>query len=143
MEKIGYRAVIRFFVLKALKAKEAYEQLLEVYKKPSPSKRTVEFWAGKFICGRTRLEDNPPQERPKTATTLEISKQCHNIISENPSLTKREIANAIGISGERVLHILHGELHMKKLFGKLMPHTLTNQQKKLNRKQFLSIIWSE
>ena len=45
MEKIEYRTVIRFFVLKDLKAKEIYEQLLEVYKESSPSKRTVEFWS--------------------------------------------------------------------------------------------------
>ena len=47
---------------------------------------------------------------------------------------KREIADTIGISDERVLYILHEELHMKKLFGKLVPHSLTIQQK-LNRKQ--------
>ena len=52
----------------------------------------------------------------------------------DPSLTKREIADTIGISDERVLYILHEELHMKKLFGKLVPHSLTIQQK-LNRKQ--------
>ena len=49
-------------------------------------------------------------------------------------MTKREIADTIGISDERVLYILHEELHMKKLFGKLVPHSLTIQQK-LNRKQ--------
>ena len=46
MGKIEYRALIRFFVLKGLKAKEMYEQLLEVYKESSLSKRTVEFWVG-------------------------------------------------------------------------------------------------
>ena len=106
------RAVIRFFVLKCLKAKEIYEQLLEVYKESSPFKRTVEFWAGEFKRGRTRLEDDPREARPETID------QVHNIVSEEPSLTKREIANAIGISDERWLHILLGELHMKKLFGK-------------------------
>ena len=58
-----------------------------------------------------------------------IIEQVHNIVSEDPSLTKREIANAIGISDERVLHIVHGELHMKKLFGNLVLHTLTIPQK--------------
>ena len=120
--------------MKGLKAKEIYEQLLEVYKESSPSKRTVEFWAGEFKRGRSSLEDDPLEGRPKTATTAEIIEQVHNMVSEDPSLTKREIANAIGISDERVLHILHEELRMKKLFGKLVPHTLTIQQK-LDRKQ--------
>ena len=56
-----------------------------------------------------------------------------DIVCKDPSLTKREIADTIGISDERVLYILH-EVHMKKLFGKLVPHSLTIQQK-LNRKQ--------
>ena len=102
-----------------------------MYKESSPSKRAVELWAGEFKRGRTRLEDDPREGRPKTATIPEIIEQVHK--SEDPSLTKREIANAISISDERVLHILHGVSHMKKLFGKLAPPTLTIQQK-LDRK---------
>ena len=89
MEKIKYRAVIRFFVLKGLKAKEIYEQLLNEYKEFSPSKRTVHFRAGEFKCGRTRLKGDPREGRPKTATTPEISEKVHNILSEDPGLTKR------------------------------------------------------
>ena len=40
-----------------------------------------------------------------------------------------KIADTIGISDERILYILHEELHMKKLFGKLVLHSLTIQQK--------------
>ena len=58
MEKIEYRAVIRFFVLKGLKAKKTNEQLFEVYKESSPSKRTVEFWSGEFKRSRIKLEDD-------------------------------------------------------------------------------------
>ena len=53
---------------------------------------------------------------------------------------QRVIANDIGISDERVLYILHGELHMKNLFGKLVPHTLTIQQK-LDAKGILLIYY--
>ncbi len=45
--------------MKGLKAEEIYKQLLEMYKATSPSKRTVEFWAGEFKRGRTKLEDDP------------------------------------------------------------------------------------
>ena len=71
-----------------------------MYKESSPSKRTVKFWASEFKRDRTRLEDDPREGRPKTATTPEIVEQVYNIICEDPSLTKREIANAIGISNE-------------------------------------------
>ena len=92
LEKIEYRALIRLLVLKGLKAKEIYEQLHEVYKESSPSKRTVEFWASEFKRDRVRLEDDPREGRPKTVTTPEMIEQVHNIVSEDPSLTKREIA---------------------------------------------------
>ena len=55
----------------------------------------IQFWASEFTLGRTRLEDDPREGRPKIATTPEIIKQIHNIVNEDPSLTKREIANAI------------------------------------------------
>ena len=85
-------------------------------KESSPSKRTVEFWAGEFKRGLTRLEN---EGRPITATTTEIIEQVHNIV-EDPSVTKREITNAEGIADVRVLHFVNGEhgLHMKKLFRK-------------------------
>ena len=92
LKKFEYRAVIRFFVLKGLNPKKSYEQLIEVYKESSPSKRIVGFLAGEFKHGRIRLEDDPREGRP------EIIEQVHNIISKDPSSTKREIANAIGIS---------------------------------------------
>ena len=60
MEKTEYRAVIRLFVLKGLKAKEIFAQLLEVNKQSSPSKCTAEFWAGEFKRGR-RLDDDPKE----------------------------------------------------------------------------------
>ena len=73
--------MIRFFVLKGLKAKEIYEQLLEMYKESSLSKCTVEFWAGELKRGLTRHEDDPRNGRPKPATTPETIEQVHNIVS--------------------------------------------------------------
>ena len=63
-KKFNIAQCLNFF-LKGLKAKEIYEQLLEMYKQSSASKRTVEFWAGEFKRGRTRLEDDPRERRPK------------------------------------------------------------------------------
>ena len=84
--------------MKALKATEIYEQLLEVYKDFSPSKRTVQFWAGEFKRDRSRLEDDPREGRTKTAITPEIIEQVHNTVSEAPSLIKSETDYAISIS---------------------------------------------
>ena len=83
LEKIEYRAVIRFFVLKGLKVKEIYEHLLKVYKVTTN-------------LNVTRLEDDSREGRPKP--------QPHQ-----KSLSKFIILLA----------------NMKKLFGNLVPHTVT------------------
>lgn len=129
-KKNVYRAVIKFFVLEGLSATEIHTKMVKVLKESAPSFPTVHRWVLEFKRGRTSIEDDPRSGRPKTATTPEIIEQVHNMVNENPSLTKREIAHTIGISDERVLHILHEELRMKKL----VLHTLKDQEK-LNRKQ--------
>ena len=69
MEKIKYRAVIRFFVLKGLKVKEIYEQLLEV-------------WAGEFKLVVLSLKTVHTKDDQKShPPTPEIIEQAHNITS--------------------------------------------------------------
>lgn len=113
---------------------EIHSEMVNVLGESAPSKSMVCKWALEFQRGRTSIEDDPRSGRPKSASTPEIIEQIHVIVSEDPTVTTREIAHTIGISDERVRHILHKELQMKKLFGKVVPHTLTIQQK-LARKQ--------
>ena len=108
--------------------------MLNVLGESAPSYATVKNWVAEFKRGRTSLEDEPRDGRPKIASTSEMIEKIHEIVTEDPSLSTRKIADTLGISTERARHILHNELQMKKLFVKLVPHTLTIQQK-LNRKQ--------
>ena len=79
------------------------------------------------------FEDEPRSGRPKSATTPEIIEQVFDIVCKDPSLTKREIADTIGISDERVLYILHEELHEKAV--RKVSAAFVNNSTKLNRKQ--------
>jgi len=72
-------------------------------------------WAAEFKRGRTSLEDDPREGRPKNATTPEIIEQVHNMVLDDRWMKVREIAETVGISKERVGYILHEELDMKKL----------------------------
>ena len=72
----------------------------------SPSFSTIKKWAAEFKRGPTSLEDNPREGRPKTATP-EITEQVHNMVLDDRQMKVREIAETIGISKERVGHILH------------------------------------
>lgn len=64
-------------------------------------------------------EDAPRSRRPKTAITTEIIWQLHNIVGEDLSFTKREIADTINISDKREPHISHQELCMRNCFHSL------------------------
>lgn len=134
MEKIEHRAVIKFFVLEGLTASEIHSKMVKVLKGSAPSFSTVHRWALEFKRGRTSIEDDARSGRPKSASTSEIIERIHEIVHKDPSVTTREIAETVVISDERVRHILKEDLNMKKVFGKVVPHSLTIQQK-LHRKQ--------
>lgn len=115
MEKIEHRAVIKFFVKKGLKAMEIHSEMVNVLGDTAPSKTMVCKWAQEFQRGRTSVEDDPRSGRPKTATAEEIIDYIHDMVIDDRRLTKQEIAVTMGISTERVLHILKNELGLRKL----------------------------
>jgi transposase len=65
MDKIEYRAVIKFFAKVGLKPNEIHSKSIKVYMDSSPSFSTIKKWAAKFKRGRTSLEDDPRAGRPK------------------------------------------------------------------------------
>jgi len=82
-----------------------------------------------FKHGRTSLEEDKREGRPKSATTPEIILQVHDMISDDRWMKVHEIAETIGISKERIGYILHEELDMKKLCARCVPRLLTADQK--------------
>jgi transposase len=72
MDKIEYRAVIKFFVKEGLTPKEIHSKFIKVNEDSFPSFSTIKKWAAEFKRGRTSLEDDPHEGRPKSATTPEI-----------------------------------------------------------------------
>jgi len=129
-DKIEYRAVIKFFVKEGLTPNENHSKFIKAYGNSSPSFSTIKKWAAEFKRGRTSLEDDPREGRPKSATTPEIVEQVHDNILDEGRMKVREIAETIGISKERVGYILHEELDMKKLCTKWVPRLLTADQKR-------------
>ena len=74
--------------------------------------------------GRTSLEDDPREGRPKSATTPEIIEQVHDMLLNDRWMRVREIAETTGIPKERVGYILHEELDMKKLCARWVTRLL-------------------
>jgi len=134
IDKIEYRAVIKFFVKEGLTPSEIHSKFIKVYGDSSPSFSTIKKWAAEFRRGRSSLEDNPREGRPKSATTPEIIEQVHDIELDDRRMKVREIAETIDISKERVGYILHEELDMKKLCARWVPRFLTPDQKRTRMK---------
>jgi transposase len=128
MDKIEYRAVMKFFVKEGLTPNEIHSKFVKVYGDYSPSFSTIQKWAAKFKCGRTSLEDDPREGCPKSATP-EIIEQVHDTVLKDWRMKVHEIAETIGISKECVGYILHEELDIKKLCTRWVPRLLTADQK--------------
>jgi len=133
MDKIEYRAVIKLFVKDGLTPNEIQSKFINVYG-DSSSFSTIKKWAAEFKRGRTSLEDDPREGRPKSATTPEIVEQLHGMILDDRRMKVCEIADTIGISKERVGYILREELDMKRLCARWVPRLLTADQKRTSMK---------
>ena len=129
MDKIQYRAVIKFFVKEGLTPNEIHSKFIKVYGDSSPSFSTIKKWAAEFKRGRTSLEDDPREGRPKSGTTPEIIEQVHDMVLDAQQMKVLGISENIGISKEYVGDILHEELDKKKLCTRWVPQLLTADQK--------------
>ena len=130
---------IKFFVKEGLTPNEIHSKFIKVYGDSSPSFSTIKKWAAEFKCGRTSLEYDPREGRPKSATTPEIIEQVHDMVLDDWRMKVREIAETIGISKEGVGYILHEELDMKKALHK-MDATLANSRSKMHSHENLCIV---
>jgi histone-lysine N-methyltransferase SETMAR len=82
MEKLEYRAVIKFFYLKGKTPIEIKVELDSVYGDAAPSFTTVKTWVAEFKRGRTSIFDEERSGRPKTATTDEMIDYVHQMIDD-------------------------------------------------------------
>ncbi|GFV54175.1 HTH_48 domain-containing protein [Trichonephila clavipes] len=79
MDKIEYRAVIRYLSLKGNMPTQIKDELDFVYGDSVPSFTTVKFWAAEFKRGRKSLGDDERSGRPNTATTDETIAKVHQM----------------------------------------------------------------
>jgi transposase len=97
MDKIEYRAVIKFFLKEGLTPYEIHSKFIKVCGDSSPSFSTIKKWAVEFKHGYTNLEDDPHEGHPKSATASEIIEQVHNMVLDDQRMKVREIAETVGI----------------------------------------------
>lgn len=129
MEKIEYRAVIKYLFLKKKTNDEIKAELREVYGDCAPSLSTIKYWTAEFKRGRTSILDEERPGRPNEVTTSEMIEKIHDMVMNDRRVKVREIAVAVGISIERVQKILTTHLDMRKLSARWVPRLLTIDHK--------------
>ncbi|XP_031632453.1 histone-lysine N-methyltransferase SETMAR-like [Contarinia nasturtii] len=72
MDKIEYRAMIKFLTKEGVAPKDIDNRLRAVYGERAPSYATVKLWAKQFKWGRESLEDDPRSGRPIEATAPDM-----------------------------------------------------------------------
>lgn len=128
MDTFENRAVIKYLLKKGMSLTEIDNDMQGILGEACPSYTTIRKWRNKFKRGRTSLEDDPRSGRPKTATSPEMVDKVHDLVLIDRRLKASKIAETVGISKERVLYILHKELHMRKLLARWVPRLLTIEQ---------------
>lgn len=129
MEKSEFRVLIKHCFLMGKNTVEAKQWLDKCYGTSAPANSTVKYWFAEFRRDRTTTTDAPRSGRPNEAVTPENIKKIREIVLADRKVKLNEIAKTIGISKERVGHIIHECLHMRKLCARWVPRFLTIDQK--------------
>lgn len=146
MNKIEYRAVIKFLTKQGKTPKLIREEMLVVYGNDCPSKSTICEWSKLFKHGRESLDDDPRQGRPVEVVTEDVVENCKSLILEDARLKKRQLSALLGVSETTVFRILHEYLGMSKVSARWVPRMLSPFQMRVRAEasqQFLALCGDE
>lgn len=130
MDKKEFRVLIKHQYLIGKNTVQAKAWLDEYYPGQAPGKSTVEKWFSKFRIGQMSTEDDARSGRPKDAVTDENIKKIQEIISNDCKVSLNVLADTLGISAERVHHIIREHVGMRKVCANWVPRELTIDEQK-------------
>ena len=121
IEKLEYRAIIKYLYLKGLRGKQIYEDMLNnTLGDQCPSYATVKNWTASFKRGKFSIEDDDRSGRPVSVSVPENIDAVHDMILSDRRIGLKRISEALNISYERVHHIVHVNLDMRKIAAKCL-----------------------
>ncbi|RXX88639.1 hypothetical protein DD587_32110 [Klebsiella pneumoniae] len=101
---------------KGLSGKEIYSDMLDTRKDKCPS--YAKNWTAEVKRSRTEEKDEHPTEKPVSVSIPANIDAVHGLILEDRRIGLKRIAETLKISYERIFHIMHHELGMRKIFAK-------------------------
>ncbi|KAF7267481.1 hypothetical protein GWI33_019313 [Rhynchophorus ferrugineus] len=115
MDKNEFHVLIKYCFLKG---KIQLKQNLDLMPDTAPGKSSIKDWYVKFRRGEISTENGERSGHPKEVVTDENFRKIHKMILNDRKLKLNEIADTLKISTERVHHIIHEYLGMRKLCAK-------------------------
>ncbi|KAF7279235.1 hypothetical protein GWI33_007502 [Rhynchophorus ferrugineus] len=109
IDKKEFRVLIKYCFLKRKNTFEAKTWLDAEFPDTATGKSTIKDWYAKFRYGEMSTEDTQ-----KRLLTTKIFLKIHKMILNDRKLKLKEIADTLKISTERVHHIIHEYLGMRK-----------------------------
>ena len=108
---------------------EIHTDLQKVYGNGALKYATVCKWVRCFNDGWESIENDLLVGRPFSVLKEKYVATVKTLIEEDARYTMQEIEELSGIHSSSVLKILHEQLGLHKIYARLVPHLLTDEQK--------------
>jgi len=106
-----------------------FKGLTKAYGDATLSRTMVFKWHKAFKEGRENVEDDPRSGRPISSTNYQNVEVVRAVMAKDRRLSVKMIAEETGLDKNAVHTILTDNLHMRKIWAKLVPNNLSVEQK--------------
>ena len=97
-----YRGIIFDNFRRGLTQQQCINELNSIFGDEDPSRTSVYRWYAELNRGRSSLQDEFREDRPKSVVVPETINAVHQLILQNRHVTYREIETTLGISGTNI-----------------------------------------
>ena len=102
-----FRAIIFYNFRRGLTQQQCIDEFNSLFGDEAPSKASVFRWYGGFNRGRTSLQDEFREGRPKSVVVPEPIDAGRQLILQDRHVTYHKVETTLGISGTSMHSILH------------------------------------
>lgn len=111
-------------------SRKIFEDLQTVWGTTAPGESTIRRWCHEFATGeRCSFADKSKPGRPMSTRTAEMISAVGEMISSDPKLSSRDIADELDTSHTSILQILREDLHLRNVCSVWVPHELSAENK--------------